>query len=285
MSATNTQLLEFIKSASSVIVNRLDAINTNLMLIEQKQHAVRVCGELCAQFDDGVVHHRENVYDGSQVTKKPQDIVINNLPSEPDWSKAPEWAEWFAIDGNGSGMWYEEKPILIADRRWWENQSITGRGKWYGAEFCKHNWQNSLRQRPQPWGRDVTALLSTGFDGGLSSEKSFISAYVDLLLARMAKEDRFSDDDCVGEFPAPDAHDVCIYCRDGESEQFAVILAKEISGYSTRLFTWVLGGRKNSFGFFNLDDTDFSSDSESWLRTIAQAEAADFRQAMEVVYG
>ena len=60
---------------------------------------------------------------------------------------------------------------------------------------------------------------------------------------------------------------------------------KETSGYSTRLFTWVLGSRDNSFGFFNLDDTDFSSESESWLRTITELEAVEFRKAMEAVYG
>ena len=47
----------------------------------------------------------------------------------------------------------------------------------------------------------------------------------------------------------------------------------------------VLGSRDNSFGFFNLDDTDFSSESESWLRTITELEAVEFRAAMEAVYG
>nr|WP_313092771.1 hypothetical protein [Moraxella sp. CTOTU48268] len=101
----------------------------------------------------------------------------------------------------------------------------------------------------------------------------------------MAKEDRYSDDDCVGEFPAPDAHDICIYSQDGERKQFAIILAKEVLGYTTRLFTWVLGTRKNSFGFYNLSDKDFDSESDSWLRTITELEAVEFRAAMEAVYG
>lgn len=142
------------------------------------------------------------------------------------------------------------------------------------------NWRDTLTVRPFQ-DRDIPQNLSDYFSG----KTPFITAYVDLLLARMAKEDRYSDDDCVGEFPAPDAPDVCIYSRDGESEHFAIILGKETSGYSTRLFTWVLGSRDNSFGFFNLDDTDFSSESESWLRTITELEAVEFRAAMEAVYG
>lgn len=28
----------------------------------------------------------------------------------PDWSKAPEWAQWCAIDANGSAAWYKQQP-------------------------------------------------------------------------------------------------------------------------------------------------------------------------------
>ena len=171
----------------------------------------------------------------------------------PYWSKAPTDANWHWRDNDG--------PVLDHDA-------------------ALDNWRDTLTVRPFQH-RDIPQNLSDYFTG----KTPFITAYVDLLLARMAKEDRYSDDDCVGEFPAPDAPDVCIYSRDGESEHFAIILGKETSGYSTRLFTWVLGSRENSFGFFNLDDTDFSSESESWLRTITELEAVEFRAAMEVVYG
>lgn len=32
---------------------------------------------------------------------------------EPDWDKAPEWAQYYAEDLNGIGRWYEYKPKLI----------------------------------------------------------------------------------------------------------------------------------------------------------------------------
>lgn len=200
----------------------------------------------------------------------------------PDWSKAPTDANWHARDSDGCGFWYNKRPA--PSRGFW----AAGCSLTIADNDCPvldhdaalDNWRDTLAVRPFQ-DRDIPQNLSDYFTG----KTPFITAYVDLLLARMAKEDRYSDHDCVGEFPAPDAPDVCIYSRDGENEQFAIILGKETSGYSTRLFTWVLGGRKNSFGFFNLDDTDFSSESESWLRTITELEAVEFRKAMEAIYG
>ena len=200
----------------------------------------------------------------------------------PDWSKAPPQANWWARDKDGSGFWYSKRPSahrhsFIADCCF---VAADNDCPFIDCSFELDNWRDTLTVRPFQ-DRDIPQNLSDYFSG----KTPFITAYVDLLLARMAKEDRYSDDDCVGEFPAPDAPDVCIYSRDGESEHFAIILGKETSGYSTRLFTWVLGSRDNSFGFFNLDDTDFSSESESWLRTITELEAVEFRKAMEAVYG
>lgn len=200
----------------------------------------------------------------------------------PDWSKAPTDANWHARDSDGCGFWYNKRPA--PSRGFW----AAGCSLTIADNDCPvldhdaalDNWRDTLTVRPFQ-DRDIPQNLSDYF----TDKTPFITAYVDLLLARMAKEDRYSDDDCVGEFPAPDAPDVCIYSRDGESEHFAIILGKETSGYSTRLFTWVLGSRDNSFGFFNLDDTDFSSESESWLRTITELEAVEFRKAMEAVYG
>ena len=200
----------------------------------------------------------------------------------PDWSKAPTDANWHARDSDGCGFWYNKRPAPSRDF-WAAGCSLTIADNdcpVLDHDAALDNWRDTLTVRPFQ-DRDIPQNLSDYFTG----KTPFITAYVDLLLARMAKEDRYSDHDCVGEFPAPDAPDVCIYSRDGENEQFAIILGKETSGYSTRLFTWVLGGRKNSFSFFHLDDTDFSSESESWLRTITELEAVIFRKAMEVVYG
>ena len=42
--------------------------------------------------------------------------------NKPDWSSAPEWAEYLAMDGDGEWWWYEVEPTLIG-RIWSDNES------------------------------------------------------------------------------------------------------------------------------------------------------------------
>lgn len=38
--------------------------------------------------------------------------ALQSDPNAPDWSQAPEWARWYAIDSILlKGYWYENKPI------------------------------------------------------------------------------------------------------------------------------------------------------------------------------
>lgn len=45
-----------------------------------------------------------------------QYIRADSLPRapEPDWSQAPEWAQWWAVDDKGKSGWYpeSEKPFI-----------------------------------------------------------------------------------------------------------------------------------------------------------------------------
>lgn len=60
---------------------------------------------------------------------------------QPDWSVAPDWANWWVMDADGDAAWCEEKPIKAKDF-------------WYGKEGnsssfnYQGNWQDSLRKRP-----------------------------------------------------------------------------------------------------------------------------------------
>lgn len=66
---------------------------------------------------------------------------------EPDWQKAPRWAQWFAIDANGVRSWYEQKPNLHEDDGFWMSlfgESVGSRGR--APTFPQ--WQESLRERP-----------------------------------------------------------------------------------------------------------------------------------------
>lgn len=37
-----------------------------------------------------------------------QPTIVN---PEPNWSLAPKWAEWWAIDANGSAFYYDKEPL------------------------------------------------------------------------------------------------------------------------------------------------------------------------------
>ena len=59
---------------------------------------------------------------------------------KPDWSKAPSWAKYLAMDQNGTWFWYEFKPKAEY-------------GEWiHSGGACEavnmDNWKNSLEKRP-----------------------------------------------------------------------------------------------------------------------------------------
>jgi hypothetical protein len=61
-----------------------------------------------------------------------------------DWTAAPEWAQWVAMDSDGSVWWYEGQPSLAA--RYWSVSG--GQIEQKGTAFGGTNWRESLRQRP-----------------------------------------------------------------------------------------------------------------------------------------
>lgn len=68
---------------------------------------------------------------------------------QPDWSQAPEWANWWAMDGNGDSYWHScvDEPFV--------NEYIfeiaNPQGHTFDAPSFNYqgNWQDSLRKRPQ----------------------------------------------------------------------------------------------------------------------------------------
>jgi hypothetical protein len=71
---------------------------------------------------------------------------------EPDWSDAPEWANWHVCYDDGNGMWYENCPYVApaADAESWFEFDNDGRGAWsrFGLNYDA-DWRNSLRHRPE----------------------------------------------------------------------------------------------------------------------------------------
>jgi hypothetical protein len=61
-----------------------------------------------------------------------------------DWTSAPKWAQWAAMDGDTDVWWYERQPSLAA--RYWNVSS--GQIMLEGNAADASNWRESLRQRP-----------------------------------------------------------------------------------------------------------------------------------------
>ena len=63
---------------------------------------------------------------------------------QPDWSGAPEWADWWAIDKDLVSFWHEDKPKF-------DEVEFYQCGVFCDAPSFNYqgNWQDSLRKRPQ----------------------------------------------------------------------------------------------------------------------------------------
>lgn len=64
---------------------------------------------------------------------------------EPDWSKAPEWANYWATDQDGSSYWYEDNPVIRYEHEQWRVDS----GKYIYDKFVEQDvWHDILYKRP-----------------------------------------------------------------------------------------------------------------------------------------
>lgn len=63
---------------------------------------------------------------------------------QPDWSQAPEWANWWAADKDLVSFWHEDKPKF-------DEIEFYQCGMFCDAPSFNYqsNWQESLRKRPQ----------------------------------------------------------------------------------------------------------------------------------------
>lgn len=79
-----------------------------------------------------------------------QSLLVDKLQLEkaqftPDWSTAPEWANWTAMDKNGAWHWYQSEPELGADGIW---GAYVMTDKY--TEVIFKGIESSLQQRPTP---------------------------------------------------------------------------------------------------------------------------------------
>ncbi len=62
--------------------------------------------------------------------------------SKPSWDTAPEWANWLAMDADGTWFWYEQEPQRFGDG--WRVVS----GDWDIAQPWLYKWKETREQRP-----------------------------------------------------------------------------------------------------------------------------------------
>ncbi|WVH13604.1 hypothetical protein [Acinetobacter phage vB_AbaM_fThrA] len=73
---------------------------------------------------------------------------------QPDWSQAPDGANWWAMDFDGSANWFSYKPYISSEYpdEWiynGRNHGGLGIEYWRAMPFdYKGGWQDSLRKRP-----------------------------------------------------------------------------------------------------------------------------------------
>lgn len=66
--------------------------------------------------------------------------------SKPSWKDAPGWANWLAMDEDGTWFWYEAEPgmVKMPDRNGWHSNG----GRWDIAQAWHYKWNKTLEQRP-----------------------------------------------------------------------------------------------------------------------------------------
>lgn len=228
------------------------------------------------------------VADTAQDKAKEDKPAIATLPSEPDWTKAPDWANFFAINPTGEGVFSDV--VLWSDKNGWlvPRLGITR----FAGMFNSDNWKNSHQQRPkyevvikptlETSNMDGTLFfdLHADIDGYLAGKNSFITGCVDLLLARMAKEERFSDDENKLGFESIKPFDVVQYKGTKGLEWYCVVVKK----YSQKTEMSHMIRFDESGIYYNNGNLEAATDFGN-IRTITELEAVEFRKAMEAVYG
>ena len=113
----------------------------NETIIKWKANAARIvaCVNACAGMEDPaaeIAALRERIAElEAKVPTKP----------EPNWDEAPEWANWWAVDEDGSAWWYILKPSLDESEWFTERVDSNFAGR---ANLNGYDWKQTLTQRP-----------------------------------------------------------------------------------------------------------------------------------------
>jgi hypothetical protein len=75
--------------------------------------------------------------------------ALPDMPT-PDWSQAPDWAQWWCVDTDGTTYWYELEP-KIGVGGWWHKEI---QPQWVAKDkeidlALGVDWRQTLQRRPK----------------------------------------------------------------------------------------------------------------------------------------
>lgn len=73
--------------------------------------------------------------------------ILNEKVFELD--ECPDWAEWAAVDKDGTACWFSDKPDLLDDY-WSAPYPGTRCTKILEEAFDAYDWESAIVQRPKP---------------------------------------------------------------------------------------------------------------------------------------
>lgn len=93
----------------------------------------------------------------------------------PDWTKAPEWANWFSVTEKGIGSWRSCKPVALSNYGCWSHQHDgQNRVTSFPAGPSTRLWENLIYERPKVQERPITGRHGPECTCTEEDEKAFI---------------------------------------------------------------------------------------------------------------
>lgn len=107
----------------------------------EAQVAAEKVKALLRSLHEPTTNSSQSVTDCNQLPKLTVEVF-----DRPD---CPEWAKYAAVDADGNGFYYEDKPRACeADEEWLVDMCIVGTNRNITGNFDPTGWQNSLIERP-----------------------------------------------------------------------------------------------------------------------------------------
>lgn len=80
---------------------------------------------------------KDKIYDPMRAVRDAKDFQV-------DWSVAPDWAKYFAVDENTEGWFFIQEPTIDVDGCWY---CVGGSCMAFSHDY-QGDWKDSLRKRP-----------------------------------------------------------------------------------------------------------------------------------------